>query len=276
MTEVPILTADDLIRHFNDLPNNLIYRGHANADWALESSLERALGKTWCAAEARKFEDFSLDRFRARFHLYDHENIAPESKLAWLSIMQHYGVPTRLMDFTESPYVALYFALEAYQPSTNADLAVFALDYTAVMEASIAHVRSKDSSFQETRQTVYPKQDRVFEETVDRFSYDIAWITEPERHNERLDRQGGCFLASGNLDRRIADALDLPAYNGCAILKYRIDHSLYPAIFALLRKMNVTSKSLYGDLDGLARSIRMEIQVYSTTNTLPTADGRRP
>jgi len=34
-------------------------------------------------------------------------------------------------------------------------------------------------------------------------------------------------------------------------------------VFALLRKMNVTSKSLYGDLGGLARSIKMELQAYS-------------
>ena len=131
------------------------------------------------------------------------------------------------------------------------------------MEASIAHIGSKDSSFVETRATVHPKQDQVFDETVDRFAYDIVWVTEPKRHNERLDRQGGCFVVSGNRDTRIADALDLPLYNASKLVKYIVDHSLYPAIFALLRKMNVTSKSLYGDLDGLARSIRMQMQVYS-------------
>ena len=35
----------------------------------------------------------------------------PGDKLGWLAIMQHYGAPTRLLDFTYSPYVALYFAL---------------------------------------------------------------------------------------------------------------------------------------------------------------------
>jgi hypothetical protein len=134
------------------------------------------------------------------------------------------------------------------------------------MDVSISHIGGKDNSFVETRASVYSKQDKVFDETVDRFAYDIAWVTEPKRHNERLDRQGGCFVISGNGDKRIADALDLPLYSACEFIKYIIDQSLYPAIFALLRKMNVTSKSLYGDLDGLARSIRMEMQVYS----LPT------
>ncbi len=261
--EIIISNIGEVLANFNSLPNNFIYRGHANAVWRLQSSLERVIGTKWSSTEARKFEDFSLDRFRAKFHLYDRENISPESKLAWLSIMQHYGVPTRLVDFTESPYVALYFALEAYQPSLGADLAVFALDYTAVMEVSIEQIRCRDSDFKETRASINTKQDKVFDETVDRFSYDIAWVTEPKRHNERLDRQGGCFLISGNGDKPISDVLELAIYKECAFIKYTIQRSLYPAIFALLRKMNVTSKSLYGDLDGLARSIRMEMQVYS-------------
>jgi hypothetical protein len=229
----------------------------------LQSSLERVIGAKWSTSEVRKFEEYSLEIFKAKFHLYDRENLTPDSKLAWLSIMQHYGVPTRLLDFTESPYVALYFALESYQPTSKDDFAVFALDYTSVMEQSIAHITSKDVSFTETRSSVYPKQDKVFEEIVDRFSYDIAWVTEPKRHNERLDRQGGCFLVSGNRDRRIAEILELPIYSSSRIVKFTVDHSLYQSIFALLRKMNVTSKSLYGDLDGLARSIRMQLQVYS-------------
>ncbi len=45
--------------------------------------------------------------------------------------------------------------------------------------------------------------------------------------------------------------------------KFEIARCLYESIFALLRKMNITSKSLYGDLDGLARAVKMEMQVYA-------------
>lgn len=264
MREQRITSIDELLKTFNSFNNHFIYRGQSSAAWPLQSSLERVIGSAWCAEQARIFEDYSLNLFQTKFHLYDRENIAPNSKLEWLSIMQHYGVPTRLVDFTESPYVALYFALETYQPATKADLSVYALDYTAVMDASIAHIRGKDSSFVETRESVARKQDKIFDETVDRFAYDIVWVTEPRRHNLRLDRQGGCFVMSGNRETRIADALNLPSYSTCDFVKCVINASLYPAIFALLRKMNVTSKSLYGDLDGLARAIRMELQVYAS------------
>lgn len=263
MQEILIAETEALLKQFNSLPNNFIYRGHANAKWPLQSSLERLIESQWSQGKARHFEDFSLEAFQAKFHLYDRANITPDSKLAWLSVMQHYGVPTRLVDFTNSPYVALYFALEAYQPSTLADLAVFALDYTAVMEASIRHIKVQDPSFEETRSSIYAKQDKVFDETVDKLLYDITWVTEPRRHNERLDLQGGCFVVSGNIDARISESLNLDLYRDCKFLKFTIDHRLYEPIFALLRKMNLTSKSLYGDLDGLARSIKMEMQVYS-------------
>src|SRR3569833_358972 len=103
MLEIRIDNTDDLLGQFNRLPNHYIYRGHANAAWPLQSSLERVIGSKWSSLDARRFEDYSLDRFRAKFHLYDRENITPDSKLAWLSVMQHYGVPTRLVDFTDSP-----------------------------------------------------------------------------------------------------------------------------------------------------------------------------
>ena len=263
MKEIEIRSVAELIEQINKLPNHFLYRGHANMDWPLQSSLERIIGSKWSSGEAKNFEEYSLVQFQSKFHLYDRENVQPNSKLAWLSIMQHYGVPTRMLDFTESPYVALYFALEAYSPQTRADFAIFALDYSAVMNCSIDYISSKDCAFIETRASVYEKQDEVFETIVDRFSYDIAWIAEPRQLNARLDRQAGSFLLSGNRGIQIQDVLNSKPYANVAMYKFCIAHELYTGIFALLRKMNITSKSLYGDLDGLARSIRMQMQIYS-------------
>jgi hypothetical protein len=263
MKKVEIRSVADLIEQLNRLPNHFLYRGHANADWPLQSSLERIIGSKWSVEEARRFEEYSIAQFQSKFHLYDCENVKPQSKLAWLSIMQHYGVPTRLLDFTESPYVALYFALEAYNPQTCADFAIFALDYSTIMDCSIAHINLKDSAFNQTRLSVYEKQDEIFETVVDRFAYDIVWIAEPKQLNARLDRQAGSFLLSGNRGLRIQNILDSEPYANVMMCKFCIAHELYTGIFALLRKMNITSKSLYGDLEGLARSIRMQMQIYS-------------
>jgi hypothetical protein len=264
MTEIRLSNPADLIQAFNSLPSHFIFRGQANADWKLESSLERVVGTKWCADEAKKYEELSLARFRSKFHLYDHENIEPDSMLAWLAIMQHYGVPTRLLDFTESPYVALYFALETYRSASKTDLAVFAIDYRAVTLASVGCIRRNDSRFQFKDSEVHEHQDSIFDEFVNPRAYDIAWITEPRKHNQRLDRQGGCFLISGNRDKKIEDVLETPLYGDSRFIKYRIDSSLHESVFTLLRKMNLTGKVLYGDLHGLAVAIRMEMEAYSS------------
>jgi hypothetical protein len=241
VNEVFIDSTDELIRELNQLPNHYIYRGQANATWQLQSSLERVIGSAWSSEKAEKFESFSLERFKSKFHLYDRENVEPRSKLAWLSLMQHYGVPTRLVDFTESPYVALYFALETYNPLEQNNLAMYAFDYKSIMDCSISHIAEKDSAFRETRLSVHLKQDQVFEETVDRFAYDIVWVTEPAQMNARLDRQAGCFLLSGNRGIRIEQVLSGKSYEGCDLRKLVIRYDLYECVYALLRKMNITS-----------------------------------
>lgn len=262
MKQIVVRSMPDLVKRLNALPNHYVYRGHANADWGLESSLERTLADGWCEERAAKHEQYALRQFMSKYHLYDRENSRPKSKLAWLATMQHYGVPTRLLDFTESPYVALYFALESFRPQAGRDFAVFAVDYSAIMDCSLARVAECDVNFVETQASVHGRQDLVFER-LDAAGYEIAWVAEPTQFNARLDRQAGSFLLSVRCGLRISEILISPVYRRVDVKKFVIPQDLYPSAFALLRKMNITSKSLYGDLDGLARCIKMEMQVYS-------------
>jgi hypothetical protein len=260
--QITVKSMPDLVKRLNALPNHYIYRGHADADWFLESSLERILSSCWSEEKAVKHEEYALKKFASKYHLYDRENSRPKSKLAWLATMQHYGVPTRLLDFSESPYIALYFALECYRPDSGASLALFAIDYAAIVHRSLNHVAKRDRNFSETQASLHGREDEVFER-LDSAGYEVAWVAEPTQFNARLDRQVGSFLLSVRRGLRIAELLESPLYRRVNLVKFVIPRELYASAFALLRKMNITSKSLYGDLDGLARGIRMEMQVYS-------------
>lgn len=261
--ETKIKDSEDLIRSLNELPNNFIFRGHADSSWKLESTLERTIGKKWSTELARKFEDHYLNLFKSKYHIYNGSEHEPKSKLAWLSVMQHYGAPTRLIDFTESPYVALYFALEAYNPLLKNDLAIYSIDYNSIMDESLAYISRRDSSFKKTRHEIIGKQDELFDNVVDRFSYEVVWITEPLELNARIDRQSGTFLISGDKEKRIEDLLSSDMYKNVKVIKFIVPNEIYENIYALLRKMNINAKTIYGDLSGLAKSIKMDMQVHA-------------
>ncbi len=71
MNEITIDTMQNLIARFNACPNSMMFRGQSNAEYNLSSSLERLLGVAWSPQQAIRFEDYSLTRFRSKYHLYD-------------------------------------------------------------------------------------------------------------------------------------------------------------------------------------------------------------
>jgi hypothetical protein len=261
MNTIQIGEMKELIQKLNEIPSHYIFRGHSNEQWKLLSTIERMyIGQS--ADVIRRAEDYSILEFKSKFHLYDNENRTPTTKLEWLSLMQHYGAPTRLLDFTTSPYVALYFAIETMLPQQEEDPCVYALDYRALIKTSIEALRTIDRDFNKSYEQVLKNQDEVFEAVVDRFSSDILWATEPSRVNLRLDRQAGCFLFSGRPGMTIETLLSSDRYGKVDYTKIVMDRTLYESIYALLTKTNINSKVIYGDLSGLGRSIRMTLYAY--------------
>lgn len=257
---IKIKDIDELIKTMNSYSNSYVFRGHADSDWKLATTLERLSSKP---KFPNTFEEYSLNEFKAKFHLYDRANITPNSKLEWLSLMQHYGVPTRLLDLTTSPYVALFFAIEAYDTRTSPDFSVYAFNYTETMQISLQIIKEADKEFNETENSIIGRQDEIFEKTIDRFNYDLVWITEPARLNIRIDRQSGCFALSGNKHKNIDQILSSEKYATAQFEKIIISKELFNQCYALLRKMNISPKTIYGDLVGLAKFLAMEGKIYS-------------
>jgi hypothetical protein len=87
-----------------------LYGGQTN-DWPLATSLERVLGK-WDIdiQNGPEIERLIIRDFKRRHGGQDHTII--RDTLYCLTVLQHHGAPTRLLDWTYSPYVAAKFAIE--------------------------------------------------------------------------------------------------------------------------------------------------------------------
>jgi len=104
--------------------SNYAFRGRADADDDLRSSLVRLGGDT------RNVEGYLLRNFRK----YARRGDVPfDSVWNWLALGKHHGLPTRLLDWTYSPYVALHFAtwnLDRY----DRDAVVWCVDYVQAQQ----------------------------------------------------------------------------------------------------------------------------------------------
>jgi len=73
------------------------------------------------------------NEFKLRAHMHLSAPLIPKDELTWLAQMQHYAIPTRLLDFTYSPFVALYFAIRNRQEdASRIDLRLWAMNARAV------------------------------------------------------------------------------------------------------------------------------------------------
>lgn len=97
---------DDLLTRFDD-EEVVWFRGHARADWKLRPSLARCGG---LAAEQSLVDEFRRDATP----LVERADLrgGDISEWDWLFLMQHYRVPTRLLDWSESPLAGVFFALD--------------------------------------------------------------------------------------------------------------------------------------------------------------------
>src|SRR5947199_6187239 len=90
-----------------------LFRGERCTSWELKTSLERCCDRLGIRPGLRRtIEDRTIREFRRAYHQFARHLPDREAIVEWLSIMQHHGAPTRLLDFTYSIYVAAYFAVE--------------------------------------------------------------------------------------------------------------------------------------------------------------------
>ncbi|WP_059018830.1 FRG domain-containing protein [Vibrio coralliirubri] len=228
-----------------------LFRGQSNYTWSLQSSLSRCFHDSEQIKKVREVsktissyyehELVMLDKFRCHAHLYLKNLPSKDDTLSWLCLMQHYGAPTRLLDFTFSPYVALYFALEA----GTGDAAVYLVNHDALIEDDV-------DTFDGEPELAYKA---LFERNA---GVECLFSFEPKFSNERLLAQQGLLVAPNNLE--LTHELILESYK-CKesdFIKARIPGKLRYSGLRKLNQMNINAANIYPGLEGFCRSLNKQ------------------
>ena len=256
----------DEILNFQLQLSGWIFRGQSSINWKLETSLERSFRRIAPTTTINQYEKSVLDRFKRGAHHF--VSCPPHFKntLEWLALIQHYGGPTRLLDFTRSFYVAVFFALEA----AESEAAVWCLDTDLLRETS--------KELLSTISVENLEPEFICSKLIDG-GIDIPTTIdiEPYRLNERLITQQGLFVMPCSLRFDVQTCL-FNAINDKDLVIKRIDYDMahlqlgtFPVAGKVLkmilpkaihtdarkalRSMNIDASSLFPGLDGFARSL---------------------
>lgn len=254
------------------IPGNVVFGGVARDDYDLKPSFSRLLD---CDPSdyrgyiyAAEFEALSQFRKEAR-HFLDQSLYAElrdsSNPLQWLTLMQHHGGPTRLLDWTTSPYVALYFAVET-GPETDGIVWVWQRELTSHVQTERYrdHFRDFLTAARGTNESVTTS----FLFNVERTDVpQMITGLETSITTRRLSAQGGLFSMCtepwadhGNVIRRAHEG----SANDRAFGSIRIKAAAKARIVPRLRRSNLNGLSLFPDLEGLGRLCRERVQWTET------------
>lgn len=241
-----------------------IYRGQHDASRRLSTSLEKCCDRHRVPTDFRPVVEGELLReFKRAYQQYS-RHLPPEPRtLEWLSLMQHHGAPTRLLDFSYSIYVAAYFALE----NAAERCAVWAVNGPWAFQETY---RMLQAAHKECAILSVPRLEENDEASFARTFLDPPAVASvcplnPFRLNERLRIQKGIFLIPGDIARPFEENLAaLPGHERTEnIVRIEIPRSLQAEAIEKLWYMNISRTSLFPGLDGYARALGIYHPIFN-------------
>ena len=210
-----------------DLPH-YVFRGQRESNWLLEPSLARMLKNhpdrsTLIAEHLERFKHASRGRRGQNPPLILNDDY-------WWALGQHHGLATPLLDWTNSPYVALFFALEEKSDSDHA--IVFALNTRRIMEAL--------------------NLDELFGDPSDA---DLTFVRPLSDENSRLVAQAGLFTRSPieiDIERWVSKRFAGESKK-VTLLKIFIPKNERIKCLKALNVMNINHTTLFPDLYGAGK-----------------------
>lgn len=227
-----LFSSDDFIK------GTCLFRGQQESEWSLSSSFDRKYGRyEW--KHRKKIHEDLLCAFSNNCKRSIQNSDVERLSIGELSnIAQHYGIPTRLLDWSYSPFIAAYFAFTNIQNDSNVkgDVAIWVLFRNHEIWNSNIGVN-------------------IEEEIV--------------KENDRQKRQLGCFTILNHPANSIEQFVQTCNEGGIdterALCKICIPKAERRTVILDLDSMNINASTIFGGYEGCARAARDEIDLKLIT-----------
>lgn len=252
-----IINVETLVRKVEEINSifsgQVWWRGQNNFKWKLEPSVFRSEYTGYSEKSGvQRFMHKAQSRHLLVPQLSDRQH--------WLFLMQHYGLPTRLLDWTESPLIACYFATEPDHDKT--DGALYALSPYALNKIQTGH-RSLLMPYDAPAIEII---DSVFKENLDSPKKIVA--IRPMEVDIRLLTQISVFTLHGHneLIEKMQNAQDF-------IIKIKVPKGSKRNLREQLKHLGVRASNIFPDLDHLAKEVKMTKFKNSVKSNISLEDG---
>jgi FRG domain-containing protein len=227
----------------------LWFRGMTDSTYKLVPTLYRH-PRIKISAELNKLENELLTRFRQRSIPYRTRDLSDDWEA--LFFMQHYAVPTRLLDWTENPLTALHFALmhaSARKIGANATLTesvIWVIDPVAWNRTALSDVSYNGGPLSTTDEDIKSYAPRIATMKV----HPVALYG---AHNSpRIVAQQGVFTIFGTGQSPMEDLVTAGTFPRTVLTKIVVSPSRVRRLRKSLLSQGITEVAVFPDLEGLA------------------------
>ena len=256
--EVRVETIEDLMplltdqEYRPDLGRNrsaFVYRGMTNADFRMVTSLRRNCRQLQATLEPAILKNF------AKYAVIEDPSIA-QSVWRQMIMGQHHGLPTRLLDWTQSPLVALHFSVseDSLEQMEEHDCVIWRMDITQLHSLLPEKYQQVMRDYQAEVFSVDMLGDAA--QSLAQYDRDLGdrgmVVLEPPSLSARIVNQYSFFSVIPMEMENVEDFLDRCTEH---TVKYVIDRKLRWRVRDMLDQLNMSERIVYPGLDGLSRWI---------------------
>lgn len=239
--------------------NWIWFRGHSNENYKLDSGLFRVLfqGEKLKLAKYLSIEYLLLVNFKNQSPTFVREDM-----IDLQFHMQHHGLKTRLLDWTDSFGTALYFAFEGWDYDENNNACIWLLDPHALNEylQGNSYIQTTDSirNIGETE-----RLDEIWDLSDVFLNTNVAntFAMYPSKNNSRLLAQNGYFTVQSNSLQDLEAELKevCPDDKEKILKKIVLTPDLVESTYEYLTVNGINRFSVYNDIDGLCYYLNKEL-----------------